>query len=267
MQRGGHGLGSLRATVWVRVGPVPACRLRPHGAVGLAGAVGPAVRCQGDPQPLFPLQRAGGTAARSARGANPPPPPPLHFPNPAWPPRAKRGPAAGIDVTEKVLLLGGGGWRSGGGDSVVLPSPSLCPHGDIVPMCHPRVSVGLRAARTPSHLVAPPPPQPPSFLITAAISSMAPAQHVTSLPWGGCAGGGGGGGRGVGGEAADGRLGAMENPPPVTSPPPAPGLHPRVSARGSRLHPSPPALPSADGALEICAPPPPVSPPQNGSDV
>ena len=116
--------------------------------------------------------------------------------------------------------------------------------------------MGLRAARTPSHLVAPPPPQPPSFLITAAISSMAPAQHVTSLPWGGCAGGGGGGGRGVGGEAADGRLGAMENPPPVTSPPPAPGLHPRVSARGSRLHPSSPALPSADGALEICAPPP-----------
>ena len=199
MQRGGHGLGSLRATVWVRVGPVPACRLRPHGAVGLAGAVGPAVRCQGDPQPLFPLQRAGGTAARSARGANPPPPPPLHFPNPAWPPRAKRGPAAGIDVTEKVLLLGGGDGEVGGGDSVVLPSPSLCPHGDIVPMCHPRVSVGLRAARTPSHLVAPPPPQPPSFLITAAISSMAPAQHVTSLPWGGCAGGGGGG-AGVSGE-------------------------------------------------------------------
>ena len=53
--------------------------------------------------------------------------------------------------------------------------------------------MGLRAARTPSHLVAPPPPQPPSFLITAAISSMAPAQHVTSLPWGGCAGGGGAG--------------------------------------------------------------------------
>ena len=87
MQRGGHGLGSLRATVWVRVGPVPACRLRPHGAVGLAGAVGPAVRCQGDPQPLFPLQRAGGTAARSARGANPPPPPPSISPTP----RGRRG--------------------------------------------------------------------------------------------------------------------------------------------------------------------------------
>lgn len=77
------GLGSLHATVRVRVGPV-----RPHGAVGLAGAVGPAVRCQGDPQPLFPSRRAGGTAARSARGANPTPPSPLSL-SPT--PRGRRG--------------------------------------------------------------------------------------------------------------------------------------------------------------------------------
>ena len=129
-------------------------------------------------------------------------------------------------------------------------------------MCHPRVSVGLRAARTPSHLVAPPPPQPPSFLITAAISSMAPAQHVTSLPWGGCAGGGGGGpgcrgrsgGRAVG---RDGKSPSCHLPAPSAGPSSA-GIRPGV--------PTPSFAPrfaiSGWSAGDLCAPPSRLSSPE-----
>lgn len=143
----------------------------------------------------------------------------------------------------------------------MLPSPSLCPHGDaVLSPCATRGSPrGWKRLRQLHTLLPLPTPHPPTPQFpyqrcdlldgTRSACDFAPVGRMR----------GGGGGRGVGGEAADGRLGAMENPPPATSPPPAPVLHPRASARGSRLHPSSPRFAiSGRNAAESCTPFPPL---------
>lgn len=232
-------------------GPVAGCRMVSAGGDAAGSCAGwvLAARCGGagsgwdvrvTREPLFLLQHALGMGAGSAWGATPPPPP---FPQPCAAAEGKTGPAAGIDVTEKVLARWGHG-------QCCQPLPQLPAPRRIVPQHRPgdpAVQGGLGAALAPSHLA------PPHFLIAAAISSMAPAQHVTSLQWGGCAGGGGG----VGEEAVTGGLVRWKIPllPPLRPrPAPARVARPQASgpsgcSRGSRfLRPGPQMVPPGSSA-------------------